>query len=42
MHVHRAIVRALEKYDAALQIYTSREIGKAWIDRTLKDRSRVT
>jgi tetratricopeptide (TPR) repeat protein len=25
--------RALEKYDEALQIYTSRNMGKAWIDR---------
>lgn len=33
--------RALEKYDAALQIYTTREIGTAWIDRTLSVRSRV-
>ncbi|MEX2557565.1 MAG: tetratricopeptide repeat protein, partial [Actinomycetota bacterium] len=34
--------RALEKYDAALEIYTSCDIGKAWIDRLLADRSGAT
>ncbi|MGH7899566.1 MAG: BTAD domain-containing putative transcriptional regulator [Candidatus Binatia bacterium] len=34
-------IRALEKYDAALEIYTSRDVGKAWIDRVLADRSRA-
>jgi DNA-binding SARP family transcriptional activator len=34
--------RALEKYDAALEIYTSREIGKAWIERVLAERGRLT
>jgi DNA-binding SARP family transcriptional activator/tetratricopeptide (TPR) repeat protein len=33
--------RAIEKYDAALEIYTSRDIGKAWIDRALADRQRA-
>ena len=33
--------RALEKYDAALEIYTSRDVGKAWIDRVFADRSRA-
>jgi tetratricopeptide (TPR) repeat protein len=33
--------RALEKYDAALEIYTTREIGRAWIDRVLTDRERA-
>lgn len=30
--------RALEKYDAALDIYTSRGVGRAWVDRVLADR----
>jgi tetratricopeptide (TPR) repeat protein len=33
--------RAVEKYDAALEIYTSRGIGQAWIDRALADRRRA-
>ncbi len=34
--------RAIEKFDAALEIYTSRSIGQAWIDRALADHSRAT
>ena len=34
--------RAREKFDAALEIYTSRDVGKAWIDRALADRQRLT
>ena len=30
--------RALEKYDAALEIFTTREAGRAWIERVLEDR----
>ena len=30
---------AIEKYDAALEIYRGRGVGKAWIDRVLTDRS---
>jgi tetratricopeptide (TPR) repeat protein len=33
--------RAVEKYDAALEIYTRRGIGQAWIDRLLADRNQV-
>jgi tetratricopeptide (TPR) repeat protein len=33
--------RAIEKYDAALAIYTSRDIGKAWIDRVQAHRKRI-
>ncbi|MHB8513618.1 MAG: BTAD domain-containing putative transcriptional regulator [Actinomycetota bacterium] len=31
--------RAAEKFDGALEIYTSRSIGQAWIDQVKKDRS---
>jgi DNA-binding SARP family transcriptional activator len=33
--------RALEKFDAALEIYTTRGAGKAWPDHVKKDRDRI-
>lgn len=31
--------RALEKCDAALEIFTTRDVGRAWIERVLADRN---